>query len=591
MRSALALVVAAGCSFHLHGAGDDTGDASGMAALVDDTAADFGASDTLDSAVIDPGGAIEPAAFVLGGFHVRGYLGDLVGSAATWADIDTAAAAIPMTGEAYAQLPIDWGGGHPRGLALDTDDKFTVIYDGELLIPAGDHMVSFDADDNAAAQLDQQFVLAPLNVQTLSIHEDAPTWVPLHAALAEHTGGAKLVVRIDGTQVTADQARARVNQAHGRGVLVSYLVVATGEPSPSPVIAAPNVNWGMTAPPYDLDGPQTSYTARFMGQLRIDADGSYTLATTTGSVDDSSAIYLDRHLISRTSAFTDTHPAVATLDLTAGWHSIVVELSGTQKNVLGNTDPHAVTLATTLNGAPITADMLRPAVDSGYLAQAVSNYAPLADTSANNGVTTIGVPASTPPPPAGATIDSASIGYFYYHAAPTDYTTVADLAGTPLAMPSTGPIVFAAGDETAAGTAVPQAANAWSFTFTDTVQGDSSGYSDPYAAVFAGYTFHGGPQVPFAMRLMYVSSARSLTGITAFKALRVTGDLAGATATIAVRTAATAQDLESAGWVDVENGTIPTAAPLPYVQYRIVVTGDGWQYPVVDKVEIDYLTR
>ena len=153
MRSALALVVAAGCSFHLHGAGDDTGDASGMAAMVDDTAADFGASDTLDSAVIDPGGAIEPAAFVLGGFHVRGYLGDLVGSAATWADIDTAASGASMTGEAYAQLPIDWGGGHPRGLALNTDDNFTVIYDGELLIPAGDHMVSFDADENGGVKV------------------------------------------------------------------------------------------------------------------------------------------------------------------------------------------------------------------------------------------------------------------------------------------------------------------------------------------------------------------------------------------------------------------------------------------------------
>jgi hypothetical protein len=588
MRSALALVVAAGCSFHLHGAGDDTGDASSMTALVDDTAADFGASDTLDSAVIDPGGTIEPAAFVLGGFHVRGYLGDLVGSAATWADVDTAANAATMTGEAYAQLPIDWGGGHPRALALNTDDNFTVIYDGELLIPAGDHMVAFDADDNAAAQLDQQFVLATLNVQTLSIHEDAPTWVPLHAALAEHTGTARLAIRIDGTPITADQARAQVNRAHGLLTSVYYPQSATVETVASPVVAAPNVDWGMTAPPYDLNGPQTSYTARFMGQLRIDADGSHTLATTTGSADDSSAIYIDRHLVSRTSVFTDTHPAAATLELTAGWHSIVVELSGTQKNILGNNDPHAVTLATTLDGAPITADMLRPAVDSGYLAQAVSNYAPLADTTANSGVTKIGIPTSTPPPPAGATIDSASLGYFYYHAAPTDYTTVADLAGTPLAMPSTGPIVFAAGDETAAGAAVPQTADAWSFTFTDTVPGDSSGYNDPYAAVFAGYTFHGGPQQPFAARLMYVSSARTLTGITAFGALRVTGDLAGATATIAVRTAATAQDLETAGWVDVENGTIPTAAPLPYLQYRIVITGDGWQYPVVDKVEIDY---
>jgi len=586
MRSAVILALVAGCSFHFNGNGGGS-DADGTASLIDDTAADFAAQQMLDDAVIDPRGALEPAAFVLGGFHARGYLGNVVAGAASWADIETAATTAGITAESYQQLPIDWGGSHPRDLALDTDDNFSVLYDGELLLPAGDHMVSIEVDDNAALQLDQQFLTASNSTAALTIHEDAPAWVPLQAAIAENTGSAKLVVRVDGTAITADQIRARVNQAHGLLTMIYYLNTSTTAAVAGPIIAAPNVNWAMAAPPFDLSGPSSSYTARFMGQLRIDADGTYTFASSTGSVDDSSAIYIDRHIVTRTSPFPDSHPATSSIALTAGWHSIVVDLGGSQNNAANQSDPHDVTLATTMNGAPITADMLRPAADSGYLAQAFSAFVPLNDTAINGGVTTIDVPAGTPTAPAGATIDSAMLGYYYYHAANTDYTVVADLAGTPLSLPSTGMLVLTDGDETATGTAVP-ADNAWSFTFTDSVAGDSTGYVDPYAFVFADYTFHGGPQMPFAKQWMYVSTARPLPGITAFGSLRVTGDLAGATATIAVRTATTAQDLATAGWVDVDNGTIPTAAPLPYLQYRIVLAGDGWQYPVVDKVELDY---
>jgi hypothetical protein len=583
MRSALVLALATGCSFHLHAGGTD---ASTTGSLIDDTASDFAAAQTLDEAVIDPSGTIEPAAFVLSGLHARGYLRNLVSGATSWADIE--AKATDATGEGYEQLPADWGGGHPRGLSLNTDDNFTVLYDGELLIPAGDHMLSIDADDDAAAQLGDQFVFAHDTVQMQAIHEDAPTWVPLRAALGEDTGSARLVIAIDGTPITATQTRARVNQAQGLLTSIYYAASSTTETVALPFVAAPNVSWGMTAPPYDLAGPSTTYTARFMGQLRIESDGMYTFATSTGNADDSSALYLDRHLVTRTSPFPDAHPASATLALTAGWHSIVVELNGTQKNPLNQSDPHDVTLATTFNGAPITAAMLRPAVDSGYVEQAFSAFVPLSDTTVNGGVTTIGLPAGTPPPPAGATIDSAMLGYIYYHAAPTDYAVVADLAGPQVAIPSTGAVVLTDGDETAAGSAVPQAANAWSFTFTDSVPGDSSGYNDPYALVFGDCTYHGGPQQPFAPQMMYVSTARSLPGITAFGPLQVTGDLAGASLTIAVRTASTAQDLQTAGWVDVANGSVPTAAPLPYVQYRLVIAGDGWQYPVVDKVELDY---
>jgi hypothetical protein len=161
-----------------------------------------------------------------------------------------------------------------------------------------------------------------------------------------------------------------------------------------------------------------------------------------------------------------------------------------------------------------------------------------------------------------------------------------DMAGTPLSVPATSAFVYVMGDETAAGMPVPQTAGAWTCTFTDTVPGNASGFADPSAAPFAVYTYHGGSQMPFAQQATYVSTPRELTGITAFGALTATGELDGVT--LSVRTAATAEDLATATWVDVDSGAVPSAAALPFVQYRIAFATDGWEDPHVDKIELDY---
>jgi hypothetical protein len=92
--------------------------------------------------------------------------------------------------------------------------------------------------------------------------------------------------------------------------------------------------------------------------------------------------------------------------------------------------------------------------------------------------------------------------------------------------------------------------------------------------------------MPFAQQATYVSTPRELTGITAFGALTATGELDGVT--LSVRTAATAEDLATATWVDVDSGAVPSAAALPFVQYRIAFATDGWEDPHVDKIELDY---
>ena len=185
-----------GCTFHAHAAGDAGDDDGGSGALIDDTAADFQAAGSLDDGAIDPGGMLEPAAFVLGGLKARAYDGKHISDLTTaWADIETEVAGATVRGTAFAQLPADWGGNRPTGLGLLAatmpNDNFTVLYDGELFVPAGDHTVDIDGDDAAALEIAGMFVVdAAGGAQSIAVHADADTWMPIRrgterAALTE----------------------------------------------------------------------------------------------------------------------------------------------------------------------------------------------------------------------------------------------------------------------------------------------------------------------------------------------------------------------------------------------------------------------
>ena len=212
MRHVAVFVLAAGCSFHPNASPGDGSDTT-TGSLVDDTAVDFMQEQMLDGAAIDPGGFVEPAAFVLGGFHARAYDGKHVsGTTTSWMDIETEVAGATARGTAYAQLPANWGGARPKNLALTADDMWTVIYDGELHVPMGDHMISLDADDAGAMEIDQGSGFAGFVVDAaggavmISVHADQDTWMPFHAAVGDGTGAAQLALKLDGADVTPDQA-------------------------------------------------------------------------------------------------------------------------------------------------------------------------------------------------------------------------------------------------------------------------------------------------------------------------------------------------------------------------------------------------
>lgn len=590
MRVGVLLLVSA-CGFHSSGGTHDAPNGSAAASVVDDTAADFAAG-SADGAAIDPRGTLEPEAYVLGGLRASAYDGNHVAGKTSWADLQAELATATARGVGFEALPTDWMANRPTGLALTSSDNFTVVYEGELFVTAGDHTITFDPDDDAALELAGMFVHATLTTGSLTFHADADSWLPLQMAIGENTGGAKLVVQLDGQPLTARRTRAHITDERGLQVWLYYNFIGSSGPA---FAASPNVDWGMTAPPFDFTGVPNSYTARFMGQLRIDHDATYTLATTTGNTDDGSALYIDGHMVSRTSVLTDPHPASATLALTAGWHSIVVEVSGSQTNILGGSDPHNVTLATTIaegGGAavPVPSDMLRPAVMTGAVANAFTPSTPLNDTDVNGGVTTLPVPVSTPAPPTGAVVDSAGVLYVYKDATPSDYAVTLDERGTQLTLPSARNVVYLVADETGAGKPVPATAGDWTFTFVDSVPGNSGnpGKTDQSVIGLVGYTMHGGPKMPFAPTWTYVSAAHSLDSVIALGPITVSGALAGTTLAISVRTAASTDALANAPWVDVTNGATPAVMAAPFIQYRLVVTGDGWQYPSVDKVEIAY---
>ncbi|MBV8758050.1 MAG: hypothetical protein JO257_12260 [Deltaproteobacteria bacterium] len=592
-RAALCLL--AGCSFSAHGMGGPGSNGGGGGGLVDDSAADFMASDPASDAVIDPLGILEPRAYSRGGLRARAYDGKHVTGATTaWADIETEVAAAPLRAIAYEQLPTNWGNAHPTGLALTSDDNFTVIYEGELHVTAGDHTVDIDADDAGALAIGGQFVVdATGGAKSLTVHADADSWIPIQLAIGEGMGNSQLIARLDGTAITGDQTRAPTTHDHGLMLRV-YYGTTTSETQVGALLAEPNVNWGMLAPPYDLPGVPTSYRAHFSGQLRIDADAMYTIATTTGNADDATELYIDGHLVARTNGYPDPHPTSATLALTAGWHGIVVELGGSQKNLLGGADAHDVTLATTIateGGAlmKLGPERLRPAMTSGYREIAFTAQTYLNDKIIDPGVTMVPVPVTLPVPPAGAVIDNATYGYFYTHATPSDYAVTLAMGSASIPLPSTAAYDLAFGDESTAGQPVPTTAGTWSFTFTDSVSGNATGQADQSVLGVVVFNAHGGPLMPFAPSWLYVSSPRQVNA-KEWGPLMVSANLAGATMTISARSAASADALGAAPWVDVANGGVPAIMPNAYVQYRLAVTGDGWQYPSIDRVSLDYTT-
>ena len=88
--------------------------------------------------------------------------------------------------------------------------------------------------------------------------------------------------------------------------------------------------------------------------------------------------------------------------------------------------------------------------------------------------------------------------------------------------------------------------------------------------------------------MTYTSLPRATPTAGEIDRVHVEAQLAGATLAVAVRTAHDAAQLANQPWTMVDGDTPPNVTAGEFLQYQLVITGDGWEFPSVESVEVDY---
>lgn len=590
------------CGFSVAGgSGGDGGPVPGEVVLVDDTAAEFAANVTLTDAVIAPRGVIEPAAVVLGGLHARAYAGNLLGDNDTWDTAIAEAAGADALGEGYRQVPADWAPtvpNRPRGLGIEGTDNWTVHYDGEILLPAGTVALELDANDRAIAYvaLDGMTfgprLFSKDSPQQQMLDVPAAGWYPIRVAMSQGGGSADLAITLRpafGNAIVVDGARLRARVTAAPGLLAfAFGDRALSVPLGESAVATAAGSFGTAAPALDLDVPADLFSMRYAGQLRIDTAGTYTFAVDVGTdTSDGFRLWIDGALVANHWA---SLPDVltASLTLTEGWHDVLLDHAE-------NTGSASVELRMAgpgITDGPIPTAMLRPAVAFGLTASFIgATPTPLVDASVNGpSTTTVQAPLIGPP---GAVMDAVDIGLGIANQRMSDLTAdVIDCHGsTPLPLPAQPGYVYLAARTDCAGTAVMPPPT-WGYRVIDSVVGNDLAYVASIPGLYFPLvvaTYHGGDRLPYAPAMTFVSTPRPITGATAWGKVGLTADLAGATLTLDIRTAADAAALETAEWITVADQQVPRGRPSELLQYRLSVAGTGWQRATIDRVEIRYV--
>lgn len=571
MRAALGVMLVASCEFS-HGVPGGRG----AAAIVDDTAADFAAGSAIDMTV-DPLGTLAPDAFFLGGLHARAYAANnLVTPATTWTSLQPTLPA-PL-GEAYGVLPINWSGDRPYGVGITTSrlDAFTLVVDGELHLPAGTTTLALVADDAGFIEIDVGATRAGIHARyqdaappTMTVEVAAAGWYPIRGAVSEAGGEAKLQLSIiDGATprpVMPSELRARVTTAQGVSVVASNDRLLA---SPVAGIAVEPTLVDRTftnAPGYDFAAISGQYySLRYAGQLRIDAEDAQTFALDLGGdATDYARLVIDGNTVAGRWPGRIDQLTSDPVPLAPGWHDLILDYAqatGTERVKL------------TMGSAPIPADHLRPVRNGGLLARSV-NTSTIALV--DGGTKTIDMPMTMP---AGATIELVDV-FFQLANQPRTAMMVDVIDGAKsdaLAIPEK-PAYENMYDAFPGRRAFAGAASEpmWQLAFTD-LDPMATGPYVFYPALIASY--RGGPDMPFATTMTYVSGTREVTG-TIVDA-RAVGKLDGVAVTLDVRTG-TAAAIDAASW------QAPPLESEGVVQYRVSIDNDGWHYPEIDRVELD----
>jgi PA14 domain len=531
------------------------------------------------------GGNVTPDGFVVGGLHARGFQAQLVDNGEDMAKILMDAAGSLQLGAGYAQVPIDWGGsGRPKGLGLTNNSGFTVVYDGEILLPKGEVTLESSVDDRGVIELLGQRI-ANNGAATFVVDEGG--WYPIQAAVTQATGTKRLVMTIvQGqvrTTVDASRLRARVTSQPG---LVGFVFDDEHFASPRGQIARPTVAEVFlgSAPPYDVTTSFDHFSLRFAGQLRIDTAGTYLFDAAIGS-DDSARIWIDGTPVAHTRWPGLADIATGSVDLTAGWHTILVDYM--DEIGFANIEVH-MTGPDAPSGGTIDPMHLRPVVVLGN----TYTSTPEAPKDLGDNTSTF-VPLVLPGDPTNERIDAVDYGFqIENQLMSTLEVTLFDCNTAGRALPTgTVPAVYAyAGDKSCADTVTNPIVD-WSLRLFDNTPGTMPFVGPGVVRDFwVSALYHGGQKTPFAPTFAYTSTAQPTPGAIRIEAVRVLGDLANTMIEVAVRAADDPAALDAQPFEVVrETGKIEAVGE--YVQYRVTISTNGWISPVLDKVEIDYVAR
>ena len=579
---ALVVAVVAGCGFAPAVPSDAT-----TPSVVDDLAADF--TGMIEGGVIAPRGAIEPHTYVVGGLHGRGYQADALMIATQTYDQLVASLPAPI-GEAYGVGLADWGNdptkAWPKGVGIGRPDNFTYVVDGEMWLPVGTTTLVLAVDDFGFVELSidgtpimiRATYAQSTTMPVVTTHEG---WYPIRGAMTDQTGSAKLQLFETASSVTSTvpASRFRTRTTDARGLVTYAYFLEEMEIGPGVTLDPGPIDHETLAPGPSDFGLTTTFSLRYLGQVLVDEDGMYVAAVTFGAdPDDGFRLWIDGELVADRWLTLLPRSTSDPLQLKAGWHAIMIDYG----NNAGAASIHLRLGRDAASLAPVPADHLRPTIPYGAV-NALGSKTPA--MWADGGSASYDMTAFVS---GGEVIDTVDLEY---GVTARGVTMTLDQGG-PLdpimihAMPNELDFPGSLYDYDAlrAGYRDQPLSGAWHLRVTDPVV-DGLGGSVSGAVMF---TYHGGPMKPFEEHVRYTSPPRMTPGATAYTALHVTGDLHGAQLAIAMRTAATVDELDAQPWSPVDNDAPPAVIPADAVQYQLVITGTGWQFATVDRVELDY---
>jgi subtilisin-like proprotein convertase family protein len=601
MKHLGALLLVAACKFTPGaGAGDaNTVDSSNVDApllpdaapgtWIDDTAADFSrGAPTVSGATITPWGTVEPRAYVGGAWLAAGKDGALFTNETT-ADWTTLTG---ETGRAFLiQTMTDVGTGVPPSLGIPGNaDAFTVWGAGELYLVAGTHQLALDVDDHGFFDVDlgggyQRVVTAAFTApKQQSLAVAAAGWYPIRYGWADTGGGARISLQHqapgDAALAAVQPARMRANMTLDQGAMVlgfdeGYLTQGSG----LRLWDAPLVDQDFgNGNPSDLGITNPDYwSARWTGQVRIEADGMYGFHLDT---DDGHRLWIDGNRVDDHLGVAAITTDVAPLHLDPGWHDVAfdqMDATGAARAILH------VASGPELVGAAFPRDRVRAVVTGRerlFVGSVIASGG--GDTIPDQGQLTKQLAVALP---ADAVVNAVDYRIYLEH------TRAQELTATLSAPDGTMATIFANQTGNLNGAILgttdgfngKHAGGTWTLVVADNTKNTTGRFHDLYVTIH----YHTGSDASVEQVATFTSAPRVFPEpVHVTQASWATRQAAAANMTFELRGCAATCTTELWTAVPSNPGTVTGVSGIA-IQYRATLHGDGTAVPALDRVTIE----